>query len=423
MKRHLPVIAVLLGLLAAALFAGASVPAPAAAGSAAPLTFYHRAPAGWQAKPTGALLKWQRETRLSGVLHGLSAYRVMYVSRGALNGPARGGKVFETAMVFVPKAGPVPSGGRPIVAWGHGTSGVGDSAAPSRYPWLYPEPASTPWLVYGAFVGKVGRMGYIVTCPDYEGMGTPGLPTYLNAGAEGRAMIDAVRAARHLAARLGVPASKSWAAAGHSQGGQASLAAAEMATTYGRGLSLKGVVALAPGANLQQVMEASVTLPDWYPYLGYVAWGIKADDSAGSFRFSDVLGPWIMQDVAKAPRLYFDQWWATLLLAHWDGTYPAGAPQVPQASDIVVSGWESDPAVQRFYADAAVGQRHATGSILVLQGTKDLLYKQYPTLMAQLHAVGDDVRGRVLPGQDHDMAVTYGWPWAKAFLRAHLPVH
>jgi acetyl esterase/lipase len=155
--------------------------------------------------------------------------------------------------------------------------------------------------------------------------------------------------------------------------------------------------------------------------MGYVAWGIKADDPDHTFRFTDVLGPWIMPYVAKAPQLYFDQWWATLLLAHWNGTYPAGAPMDPQASDVVVSGWESDPAVQRFFADATVGQRHATGAILVLQGTKDLLYKQYPALMAQLRAAGDDVRGRVLPGQSHDMAVTYGWPWAKAFLRAHLP--
>ena len=61
MKRHLPVIAVLLGLLAAALLAGASAPAPAAAGSAVPLTFYQHAPAGWQAKPVGTLLKWQQE--------------------------------------------------------------------------------------------------------------------------------------------------------------------------------------------------------------------------------------------------------------------------------------------------------------------------------------------------------------------------
>ena len=421
MKRHLPVIAVLLGLLAAALLAGASAPAPAAAGSAVPLTFYQHAPAGWQAKPVGTLLKWQRETRLSGVLHGLYAYRVMYVSRGAKDGAARGGKVIETGMIFVPKAGPLPSGGRPIVAWGHGTAGVGDSAAPSRYPWLYPEPASAPWLVYGGFVGKVGRMGYIVTCPDYEGLGTPGLHTYMDSGSEGRAMIDAVRAARHLAALLGVPASASWAATGHSQGGQASLAAAEMAKTYGRGLSLKAVVALAPGANLEQVMQGAITLPDWYPYMGYMAWGIKALDRGLDFHFADVVGPWVLPYVARAPQLYFDQWWATMLLAHWDGKYPAGAPKVPQASDVVVSGWQSNPAVRRFFRDAAVGRRHASSAILVLQGTKDLLYVQYPALMAQLRAAGDNARGRVLPGQSHDMAVTYGWPWTKAFLKAHLP--
>ena len=58
-----------------------------------------------------------------------------------------------TAPLLLTRQLTVAIGGRPIVAWGHGTAGVGDSAAPSRYPWLYPEPASAPWLVYGGFVG------------------------------------------------------------------------------------------------------------------------------------------------------------------------------------------------------------------------------------------------------------------------------
>ena len=209
-------------LCCGALLAG-SIVTPAAKAEAS-LKFYQSAPAGWKAKPVGTLLKWHRERRSCPALAGLEGYRVMYVSRGAL-----GGKVFETGMVYVPTAGRVPRGGRPVMAWDHGTAGVGDSAAPSRYPWLYPEPATAPWDWYAQWVGKLGRMGYVVTCPDYEGLGTPGLHTYLHAASQGRATIDAVRAAKQLAAKLDVATSRRWGVAGHSQGGQAALAAAELA--------------------------------------------------------------------------------------------------------------------------------------------------------------------------------------------------
>ena len=166
--------------------------------------FYQTAPTGWKAKPVGTLLKYQRIQKSWPALATLKGYRVMYVSRGAL-----GDKVFETAAVYFPTKGRAPAGGRRVMAWDHGTCGVGDSAAPSRYPWLYPEPVTAPWDWYAQWVGKLGRMGYIVTCPDYEGLGTPGPHPYLHAASEGQATIDAVRAARQLAAKLGVRASAS----------------------------------------------------------------------------------------------------------------------------------------------------------------------------------------------------------------------
>lgn len=412
MRRSLTIGTCLVMAVCALILAGAVTTSVAGASAVpAPLKFYQSAPKDWQAKGVGTLLKWQRESASCSALSGLRGYRVMYVSRGAL-----GEKVFETGMVYFPVRGRVPASGRPVVAWDHGTSGVGNSAAPSRYPWLYPEPVSEPWDWYAQWVGKVGRMGYIVACPDYEGLGTPGLHTYLNAGAEGRATIDAVRAARVLARRLHVRASVRWAVTGHSQGGQAALATAEMASTYGKGLSLRATVAAAPAVEMGTIIPLSASEAGGYPYAGYVAWGIKAIDP--SFDFSTFCGTWILPVIDQAGSDYFDDWWGLLLSMHVDGN---GNPLAPGPGEALVDGYDKSTAFQHFLKAADVESKRATGPVLVLQGDQDDFYTPLTTLTDKLTALGDDLQVVVLPGQDHDNAIVFGWPWAKAFLEDRLP--
>jgi len=392
--------------------AALATPAPKAAASPA---FYQSAPAGWKAKPVGTLLKFQRTRRSCPALNGLEGYRVMYVSRGAL-----GHKVFETGMVFLPASGRVPRAGRPVVAWDHGTSGVSDSSAPSRYPWLYPEPASTPWDWYAQWVGKLGRMGYVVTCPDYEGLGTPGLHTYLHAAAEARATIDAVRAARQLAARLGVATSRRWGVAGHSQGGQAALASAENATSYGKGLSLKATVAVAPAVEIATINALSAADPIGWPYIGYTAWGIKA--ISPGFDFAKFCGPWLLPIIDQAGELYYDDWWGLCMSGHWNGAYPDGSPGVPTEADTLAAGYASDPDVIAYLKATEVGNAKASGGVLALQGTDDEFIATFDTLIGKLEAQGDDLQYVILPGQRHDYALQFGWPWAKAFFEDRLPL-
>jgi len=389
---------------------GAAIGA-APAQARASLSFYSHAPSGWQQRPVGTLLKWQRSTATWPCLAGLRGYRVMYVSRGAL-----GEKVFETGMVYLP-AGHAPSrGGYRVMVWDHGTSGVGDGAAPSRYAWLYPEPVSTAWDWYAQWVGKLGRMGYVVACPDYEGMGTPGLATYLNAASEGRATIDAVRAARALAARLGEATSIRWGVSGHSQGGQAALAAAEMASTYGKGLSLRATIAFAPAVDLQDQFPRNATNAVEWPYIGYVAWGIKAIDP--TFDVTSICGPWLAAYVDQAPADYFDQWWNLLIPQHLDGD---GNPVAPQMGDALLADWQDGAAVQSFLEATRVDNRKASGPVLLLQGTDDDFYQTFPEFVGTLTALGDDLQVVALPGQDHDNTLPFGWPWAKAFLEDRLP--
>jgi dienelactone hydrolase len=361
----------------------------------------------------GALLKWQKLDETWPSLSTLEAYRVMFVSRGAL-----GQKVFETGMVYIPAARQVPKGGRPVVAWGHGTSGVSDSSAPSRYPWLYPGTPDTAWGNYADLVGRIGDMGYVVACPDYEGLGTPGLHTYLNATSEGHAMIDSVRAARRLASRMGVRTSRTWVATGHSQGGWAALAAAEQASTYGAGLSLQGAIDFSGGQDVAGINTASSTLPFAWAYVGWVAWGIKAVDP--SFDVTSICGPWLISDVQQAKDLFYDEWFALLRPWFFDAN---GIPAAPQPGDVLLTDWDQSPAAQKFLAGAAVGTAPAQGTLLLIQADDMGLPFFFP-MLNKLQGQGDDVRYVILPpGTIHDDAITVGWPDARAFLQEKLPVN
>ena len=66
-------------------------------------------------------------------------------------------------------------------------------------------------------------------------------------------MLDSIRAARNV---VGDDATDTAAVFGHSQGGHATLFAAELAPTYAPELDVVGVAAMAPPTDLAQLMEA-----------------------------------------------------------------------------------------------------------------------------------------------------------------------
>ncbi len=168
---------------------------------------------------------------------GLSGHRILYRSTSGIDG--RGTEVSGT--LFVPPGQP-PPGGWPIVTVGHPTTGLLDECAPSRAPDL---------LGSAGLVRDLLARGTVVAVTDYEGLGTDGPHPYLEPITAAHNLIDAVRAARFL-----VPdASQRWAAIGVSQGGQASWAAAEQATTYGDGLEFVGAASLSPPADLSPIVS------------------------------------------------------------------------------------------------------------------------------------------------------------------------
>ena len=61
-------------------------------------------------------------------------------------------------------------------------------------------------------------------------------------------------------------------------------------------------------------------------------------------------------------------------------------------------------------------------AVLALQGTDDAFMATFDTLIGKLEAQGDDLQYVILPGQRHDYALQFGWPWAKAFFEDRLPL-
>jgi fermentation-respiration switch protein FrsA (DUF1100 family) len=163
---------------------------------------------------------------------GMRAWRVLYHSK-ALDGR----DIVVSGLVFAP-AEPVESGSRTVVAWGHGSVGLGDKCAPSRFPWA---------LGRLAILARLIEEGFVVTATDYEGLGTPGPHPWLVGVSEGRGVLDSVRAARQIPES---GAGERFVGFGGSQGGGAVLFAGELVSTYAGELQLLGVVAAAPAAEL-----------------------------------------------------------------------------------------------------------------------------------------------------------------------------
>lgn len=332
------------------------------------------------------------------------ALRIMYRSVGLGGAP-----VAVTGVLLVPRGSP-PGGGWPVVAWAHGTSGIGPACAPSRWPTLYP-----PFFRgYENLVGHLLADGFAVVATDYPGLGFPGrLHGYLQLGPESRAVADSVLAARRLAPSLG----RNWFALGHSEGGQAALGVAELAPRRAPGLHFLGAVSIAPASHLAQVTGAISLLRPPFPAalsavgaLGtYIAVGAHLYAPLG-FHYGDLLSPGLVAQMPVAKRLCDDQ-----LSQHL-------ATVLPRLRRIVNPRWASNRALQRFYEQAEPARARAAAPVLLLQGDQDLVVPQPLTgeLFAELCAFGDVVQYRTYPGAGHDSVLRASFPQLVSWLHSRL---
>jgi pimeloyl-ACP methyl ester carboxylesterase len=213
--------------------------------------------------PEGALGQIVGQESVPTPVAGAQAWRIAYISSDAT-----GRKTIVTGLVVAP-VGPAPAGGRPIMAWAHGTTGTAENCGPSQV--LSPAQElneyflmnGDSWTDYGlpsveAFI----KGGYVVVATDYQGLGGGGRHQYAVAASQARDVIDSVRAASSMKAS---GAGNKAIVYGWSQGGGATIAAASLPDYIARrgtasdDIQLLGFVALAP---FDTAVLAAGTPPD-----------------------------------------------------------------------------------------------------------------------------------------------------------------
>ncbi|MFI6868362.1 lipase family protein [Nocardia sp. NPDC050406] len=156
---------------------------------------------------------------------------------------SNGEPVQASGALIVPD-GPAPAGGWPIMAYDHGTSGLGPGCGGQSAASRFSRPKEDAILRY--FVDK----GFAVVAPDYLGLGAfdTGPHPYLETRSEATATIDLVKAAR--AARSDL--SRSWAVTGFSQGGHAALGTANLQSALVPELDFRGTIAVDPASDVEK---------------------------------------------------------------------------------------------------------------------------------------------------------------------------
>jgi hypothetical protein len=177
--------------------------------------------------------------------------RIMYLSKGA-----QGESIAVTGTYFEPTDPWTGRGPRPLISFATGTYGMGDQCAPSRLfnQGIHWSSGADLTVNYEeTFIATMVARGFAIVVTDYEGLGTPGVPTFLNRLAEGQVVLDAARAAMKLP-ETSLDPHGPVAFWGWSEGGAASASAAELAPSYAPELHLVGAFAAAPVADPSLVM-------------------------------------------------------------------------------------------------------------------------------------------------------------------------
>jgi alpha-beta hydrolase superfamily lysophospholipase len=166
-----------------------------------------------------------------------------------------------------------------VIAWAHGTTGVAETCAPSvlKDPFAISAPPA---------LDQVVANGWVLVATDYIGLGTQGPHAYLVGQPAGRAVLDAVRAARQMPEVDLADKTVVW---GHSQGGVAALWSGVLAPSYAPDANVVGVVALSPGSDLPGLIRNLDVVPGGTIFSSYMIQGYS--DTYPDVRFDAYVRP------------------------------------------------------------------------------------------------------------------------------------
>ncbi|MDY5786445.1 alpha/beta hydrolase [Corynebacterium sp.] len=205
-------------------------------------TFDSGLPAVPPSGPAGTVLAHVPLDPTVGLVGAAEQHRFAYTTSDQHGQPAT-----STGTVFLPH-GHAPEGGWPVLAWAHGTVGLGDECAPS---------INAPSARDAEYLNHWLNQGYAIVASDYAGLGSPGFHSYLNGKVAAANVVDSIQAAHSLP--LGAELSTAWAVIGQSQGGGVALHVAHRASALSHelGLDYRGAVATGAPAYIEEIVLAA----------------------------------------------------------------------------------------------------------------------------------------------------------------------
>ena len=302
-----------------------------------------------------------------------------------------GAPTVVTGSVFVPTGTP-PAGGWPVIAFGHGTTGIDEACAPSL---------SDDLLGGASLVIGLANAGYAVALADYQGLGAPGVHPYTDSRTAALNMIDAVRALRHTFPDV----SNRFAAVGGSQGGGAAWAVDEQAGRYAPDLDLVGAVAFVPAADVAGIVDkaqAGTMTPDQQlAFIGIVESLARLHGdivNRDDFRRGVAAAQWDSLTACSGPKVEGRDAAAKAL------TPSDTTPASPQAAD----------GLRELLTKWAAGRQPLAAPLLVVYAGRDQFIDQQWTAdaIASACALGGPVEADLQPDKGHgdvDVAARVQW--------------
>ena len=310
---------------------------------------------------------------------GAAAWLVLYRSSDV-----QGRAIAVSGTVFVPRES--YSGTRPIVVLTPGTRGLPDKCAPSKqYQASSMDPDALDYEIPIVTQLLARRIAVVVT--DYEGAGTPGLPTYVVGRPEGYAGLDALRAAQRLRI-AGLPRNGPVGIAGYSQGGQAAGWTAELQPSYAPELKLRGVALGGVPADVHAV-ESHLNGKSG---MGFAIAALSGLDVAfPELRLDERYLTPVGRDVMRQIRQEQCAW---TIVRQWDGR---------RMSELTKPDVLQQPNWKRRFAESRLGRKPLPAPAYLYHGTQDqwIPFDQFELLRRAWCKRGATIEFGVFTGTDH----------------------
>lgn len=388
--RSLVALAVVLGLVASTARADSLLPLGPKVGDQNLSPFYR-----WSEtlpESPGVMLRKEPMLAQGEITSAALAERILYTSSDFR---WHAGIVPVSGTLYLPKGEP-PAGGWPLVAWAHGTLGISDACAPS---WTGHKPRDA------TYIQRWLESGFAVVATDYQGLGGPGPHPYLIWQAEGRSVLDGVRAA--LSVYRGRLAPKVFVT-GQSQGSGAAMGATVIAESYAPDVPLvatvaTGLVSTFPDGPYKPPQTTSIGSPI---YTSLMLLGGSLPDGAPS---ADDLVAEKGKPVLKAAR----------------ESCTTDMRNVARKDDITADNVYVEPIANVLARLTAITDMKAVRlKVPLLLGTgladSTLVPTRQYAEVAALCAAGNDVVWKTYPGATHNGGLNAAFPDALAFFRGML---